>query len=1027
MIHSILKPKKLVPFFSMGLCSLLVLVFLLFSKIVLANYTYEGSADSDPVMRLDFPDDMSLMSIPDMEYSMEEFENIEDIELKTLFLGKQMMKLSNMLNSPQATTPEYDFETSELLKQDLEAILLKEAKKPTRADSNLSISRADEITLQQKLAEFTEDVEKRWIYLNQRLVLDKALEHLLTYHTLSYSPEEEFLPQEILTKIEQRFEGLGTLARGMAEIIREELALEKSNELLDSAVNSMFWTGIEIGEITGERNNRSYNLAEITEELIDSEDYRRQELEKQRGELEKEIAVITMQIDQMLASTPWMMFLAEKGNFGDQGLLELIYAYAHRQREQGTNFNPQDLTLGIIKSSIKATVKAKLPEIKNRINAFIEAILTDDGKYIAPLMSLRAETLEEIDQVLLEHENKDNIPNLEDYRKADHEIAQPLGFAANKFNSITWQEIATNVGIAFGSGLILKLIDGNPDAVQANEQKGGNKNRQRRLPLFKTQFDYSRFFPESEGGMKKLNRGFANSWSGRHSPGQFGQIGKGTVLVLSGQTVWVGFNTYRKRKYRSELTEFVPNAMWAGAVSRSYAQMAQEIEYSDLYSNAAFDLIGTFTMTRWFRFLHPGKAQPIKKFFGGVRGGWRLVHNGFKASFNKYTRKRAAGRSWNIIKTLRNKINASTATSVATATKVGVTNTWRFGTSYLKELLFSLGSISVVIHSELNRLERPNLYDSVKKALEPNQGFVPFNVLKSLYDSAMVVLLDGDRRSTLNIITIGAVDFTFILFKNRLKLRTHDMAALYAGSTTLSELVGQGLVINKENSNDPYFSNQTEAHLQAGYLDRLDWERIWTHLGFVSGFSIVKFFGVYAPLRKLVLHAFTRYPQGFRDHSISRFRKYIYDKRFPNRKAKYEHLISGTNPKNAAELMQNPKFVAALQDEVVARTKRWFGIEFIAATINNSIGNILFLTVVNENLDNNRINQQSLAPEIITWVKEMLKSGDVELEINQDNLNSLYDDVSEDIALLKILRSEAQKREYSALGYGESNEPDADN
>ena len=441
------------------------LSFLVFPAKALSNYNgNESIAETDPkTMGLEFPNGKTLLYVPDMEYSQEEFESISNIEQKTLALGKQMLKLKNLVNEPETGNPEYNFRIQELFREDIEAIVLKEISGSRELTSDVLIKHARE----------------NLMFLNQRLALDKALDQLLTWHSLSYSPGEEFLPDDILHKIEQRFDGLGAIAQSMATTVREELDFNKSRELVEAAANSLFWTGIEIGEMTSERTALSTRLTQINGELAESTRYQRQNLINERASVSNNIAIHTMLIDNMLASQPWFYFLDTAVTITESDnpvtLMGFIWEYTKLSTEQNQDYDPNELAL--IRETIIEIVVERAIEAKNRTKDFIEAILTDDEKYIAPLMTLRAETLDAVNQVLLEQENHNNIPTLEDYRMADYKMSQRFGFVANKFHALRWQEVAADIGFAVASATAIKFYYRGDKPVKTYDVRRFIKNR----------------------------------------------------------------------------------------------------------------------------------------------------------------------------------------------------------------------------------------------------------------------------------------------------------------------------------------------------------------------------------------------------------------------------------------------------------------------------------------------------------------------------------------------------------------------
>ena len=948
---------------------------------------------------IELPDNKVLWNVPDMEYSVEEFENFKTIERKTLELGKQMIKLRNMLTEPQINDPQSEYIASDLLKNDFEEILLKEnIHNPNNGNRN---SAAVSSQIRKNMEK---DMEKRWVYLTQRLVLDKALENLFTYYSLIYSPEEEFLSQEVLNKIESRFNGLGGIARSMSETVREELDFEKSEEILDSVANALFWTGLEVAEVSGERNRLQDELNEIVSELERASERERASIERRIMSLSDQILVTTMIIDDMLASSPWLYFLEEQVSYNDSTMLvQYIYNYARDNLEQNNSFDP--IQLNLFTSTIKDLLRANIPLVQNRTKAFIEAILTDENKYIAPLMTSRVETLNIVNEILLEHEDKNNIPTLEDYKQTDYRIAKPFGMVANKFDGMTTNHIMQNLVASVLAGLFLREFQGVPDSdVKKASNVKNTWNFSNKLPSKKT----------------TLGEGMRMIW-GRGFEDQFARLGKGTVWVLGAGAILYTARSTARAVRRAEWNEYIPNARWAGVVSKSYATHAK-LGYADLAVTALFDLIGTFTFARFIRF---ASIKELKKpWKRNKKPGADITP---KAVIQTKTNIQAAAAKTQSISKV-NRISESLR-DLGMSSRIGAERLYRWAGSYLTQAAFVFGGMGVLIHLELGRLGRPGLGASIGNALRQGNS-IPEKVVSiftTLYDSALIVW-NGSRSAKLNIITIGGVDATFIFLANKTIITPH-VAVIYAGLSTIFELIGQTLTMETENKNDPYFSNQSEVSLHSTWADRMGWERVWGHLGFVSGFSITKFFAFHNPIRQGVLTGVT---YAAHKHNLARFKRFVEDPNFQERlkqeikdlntgkMVSYEDLVKRINNKSNAGLGslfgETRPLLHAVHKEIVMRQKTWLLIDTGGSAFSNLIGTGLFVTMVNDHLSRTRIEEKSLAPEIVKWANERLEEGGYD-NLDHHQLNGLYEDISSDISLLRLLKREAQTAELSNLGY----------
>ena len=357
-------------------------------------------------------------------------------------------------------------------------------------------------------------------------------------------------------------------------------------------------------------------------------------------------------------------------------------------------------------------------------------------------------------------------------------------------------------------------------------------------------------------------------------------------------------------------------------------------------------------------------------------------------------------------------------------------------TLYSKEIAFVLGSLLFVMDSQLARMQRPDFIETITRSWKGEASF-PEKISKAFENLwyASKVAIFGDRQTLLDTISIAGVDATFIFFANRRAMATHNMAALYAGGTAIFESSAQFLSVRSENRNNSYFSNRSDTSLFSRPLDRVGWERIWAHLGYVSSFSIAKFFIAYLPIRTLSLGVLTNIRAS---SNLNKFRKFVGDSRFPERRLQYGHLLQNVNDKairplvrNPAltkaindkairTLVRNPALTKAIQEEIITRKKIWLSAEFLGSYASNGVGNFIFITSASK-LEQTRVERQSLSPEIIKWTKNTLEEEG--LDHDHATLNGLYDDVSKDIAILKLLRSEVEDQARANLG--QLNEPDA--
>ncbi len=978
--------------------------FFLFLNLCPFKAKAYSNSEPDKAIGLEFGNGQILFHIPHIEHSQEEFEQMDDLDEKTLELGKHMLKLKNMLGDQNLETPIYQHNVQELFEADIENIIL---------DPVLN-SELYEQTSNTSSGIIKSIVREKILLLNQRLVLEKALNQLFVWCMLSSS--RTFLSQDILNKIEQKFSGLARLAKGMSVAIEEEISSLEKDRLLDTTVNSLIWYGIEVGSVYEERTHFQEHLEDIRKQIYEAREEERDSLREQELLLSEQIATHTALINQLLSYKPWLTLLQETVediNGNRIVYIDLLWRISKAQFEQG-NFNYDEGEFVSLKRLTRSFIEQKTLQAVSGTTNFIIDILTDDPKYVAPLVVLRTETLEVIHQTIQRLESQEQyeeaFPDFQSYREADYYmLGLPYGFTGNKFHALTWNEVLNDLFIAVGSGVLMRFLS-TKGTVQTVDIADG----------IRRSLNHIGSKPTSTS--RTWARNWTKDWWGKSNQTAYGKMYRLTPIVLVGQAAFYAHRYRKKKSYREELMTHIPNARWAGAVSLDYAFMAANLGTKDLSMNAWFDVLGTFTMTRWFRHLQPIRIlKGTTSFASNTINMPRKIFIGTKNNATQFTN--MMKEIWSA-KIKRNPVLVRRLyKKYAFKGRILVDNAWRnYISKYLREITFVAGSMGFLIGYELDRLGRPGLFTTMRNAWNREDSFP--DKIRTMFEDlwfASKMAMIGDRQAFLDIFSIAAIDGTFIFFANKGAMPTHNLAMLYAGGTFGAEMVGQAMLGDQE----PFSNEDHEANLYSRRLDQFGWERLLVHIGYVSTFSIVKYLAAYNTGIRVIsttLAAKDSYikplasvksivkGKGLVRHSnLEKFRDWVLNKRFPHRKTKYNYLFE-TGHRVGKGNVVSAGWEAATIQEVITRRFRWLGFEFFASFANNALGNGIFVWLAGK-LENNRIGSKSLQPEIIQWTKDRMQEQG--LDNDHETLNSLYQDVTEHISILHLIKADVMDQTES--------------